>query len=476
MPQRRRRLRQDFPFRDIFLASLSDYRRCPTYWYIPKARVLNDENVLFCAQVLQTIFDNFLGATWNRDTQDRLLSRLADKDLLHPSAEGATVGDRTALVRIVNALLGTLGFLWAESDQEVFITDAGLALVEALENDTDPRPVVERQVAKIQYPHPLLSSANREGFGGLIPHVFLLQVLEDTAGYLTFEEQELFVNLSAKQSDVERIVRYVQHWRNLTPDEQAELLEIFRTMSTGSAPGNGERFNRIRLDASYQRSFFCYPSWLEVDSASRVIRVLEPVRTAQLIRSDLKVTGFESREDWFAYLGDPEQHPSWFTYLAFTVETAESSEKAREEIEQHADKLSPEESAEIARLGIEKAIESSYAERPELLTTLEDGLQLVGRQVETPIGRIDLLCRGTDGKYVVVEIKAKSAEDSVFGQILRYIGWVHSNFDDGRGNVRGIILASQFSDKARYSRIGLLKHDSEQFLRFRQHVFAGAEV
>ena len=455
---------------------MSDYRRCATYWYIPKARTLNDENVLFCAQVLQTIFDEFLGKTWNRDTQDALLSSLAEKDLLRPNTDGAPIGDRTALIRIINALLGTLGLLWAEHDQEIIITDAGLALLEALEKSADPRPAVERQIAKIQYPHPLLSSANREGFGGLVPHVFLLQVLQDTDEYLTFEEHDLFVNLATEQDDVARIVRYVQHWRNLSLDEQEELTEIFRTMPTIAAPGKGERFNRIRLDASYQRSFFCYPSWVDLDSATRTIRILERGRTAELIRSDLKVTGFVSREDWFAYLGDPEQDPSWFTYLAFAVETAQSTEQVKEEIEQHADKLSEEESVEITRLEIEKAIESSYAERPELLTTLEAGLQLVGRQVETPIGRIDLLCRGSDGKYVVVEIKARSAEDSVFGQILRYIGWVHSNFDGGRENVRGIILASQFSDKARYSRIGMLKQDSEQFLRFRKHVFAGAEV
>ena len=100
----------------------------------------------------------------------------------------------------------------------------------------------------------------------------------------------------------------------------------------------------------------------------------------------------------------------------------------------------------------------------------------MGRQVETPIGRIDLLCRGTDGKYVVVEIKAKGAEDSVFGQILRYIGWIHGNYRDGRDNVRGIVLAGRFPDRARYSRIGLLKPDAERFLGFRQHAFAVEEV
>ena len=139
-------------------------------------------------------------------------------------------------------------------------------------------------------------------------------------------------------------------------------------------------------------------------------------------------------------------------------------------------RLSGAEAAEIGRLEIEKAIETAYASQPELLHTLEDGLRLVGRQVATPIGRIDLLCRGTDGKYVVVEIKAKSAEDAAFGQILRYIGWIHGNYGNGRDNVRGIILASRFPDRARYSRIGLLKPGAERFLGFRRHGFAGEEA
>lgn len=455
---------------------LSDYRTCPTYWYIPKARALNDENVLFCARTLQLIFDEFLGATWNQETQDRLLDSLTENELTRPYVPDADVRDRTALPRIIKQFLGTLGFLWAEGDQEITITDAGFALIAALANEEPLRPVVERQAVKLQYPHPLLPRKYREHFGGLIPHVLLLQVLQETGGYLTFDEQELFLNLAGEQNDAQRVIRYVQHWRNLSPTEQDELREIFRTMPTRPDPEPGRRFNRIRQDAAYQRSFFCYPSWLDVDSEDRTIRVLDTEATAEIAGSDIKVTDFPSPEDWFTYLGDPEQHPSWFTYLAFAVETAESREQAREEIERHAGRLSEEESAEITRLEFEKAIESSYAERPELLHMLEAGLELVGRQVETPIGRIDLLCRGADGKYVVVEIKARGAEDSVFGQILRYIGWVHGNYEGGRGNVRGIILASQFPDKARYSRIGLLKDDAEEFLRFRQHPFAGTEV
>lgn len=190
----------------------------------------------------------------------------------------------------------------------------------------------------------------------------------------------------------------------------------------------------------------------------------------------LKIAHFESQGDWFGYIGDPEQRPSWFTYLSLAVQTADSKEQVASELKQYRDRLLPEETEKIDRLEIEKAIESSYVEHPELLNSLEQGLRLEERQVVTPIGRMDLLCRGRDGKYVVIEIKARSAEDSVFGQILRYIGWIHRNYADGQNNVRGIILAGQFSDKARYSRIGLLKPNSEEFLKLCRHTFATEEV
>lgn len=140
------------------------------------------------------------------------------------------------------------------------------------------------------------------------------------------------------------------------------------------------------------------------------------------------------------------------------------------------ERLSREEAATVRRLQIEKAIESSYAEHPDLLHTLEAGLTCEGRQVETPIGRMDLLCRGNDGKHVVVEIKAREAEDAVFGQVLRYMGWIHRNYADGADNVRGIILASHFPERARYSRIGLMRPDAETHLKFRRHAFAGEDV
>ncbi len=175
-------------------------------------------------------------------------------------------------------------------------------------------------------------------------------------------------------------------------------------------------------------------------------------------------------------MGDPEARLSWSSHLAYEIANAETAEAAAQVVGQHAEKLTKEEGARVRRLQIEKAIELSYVDRPDLLHLLEAGLELEDNQVETPIGRMDLLCRATDGKFVVVEIKVGAAEDAVFGQILRYMGWIHRHFDHGRDNVRGIILAGEFPDKARYSRVGLLRSDTEDFLKFKRHVFAVEEV
>ena len=40
-----------------------------------------------------------------------------------------------------------LGFVWIQENQELFVTDAGLALLEG-----DPRPTVQRQISKLQIP------------------------------------------------------------------------------------------------------------------------------------------------------------------------------------------------------------------------------------------------------------------------------------------------------------------------------------
>ena len=475
------RFPRNLPNDEVLRAALEEYRRATTYWYIPKARTLNEENVIVCAKILDIIFEEFLGYSWTIETQDQLLARLTEIGVNRPQST-------RALIRITKVLLEHLGLMWVQDDQELVITDAGLDLLLAKDAPDDRRKLIEAQIAKFQYPNPLADQQGTSNFQGIIPYLFLLQVLQRVDYRITFEEFELFVNLAVSQDDIDRIVNYIERWRTINDSQRDRFRNTFQRVLVrrpnqqvpNLAPprhtgGTGTRFNRIDLDGSYQRAFFAFPSSLHIDTESREISCTSSDAIDTLLHdqiSDLKLTTFESPEAWIAYFGDPEQHPSWFTYVALSVESAQSGEEARSEIEQHEERFSPEETTALRRLQIEKAIESSYAEHTDLLDRLEAGLEFQARQVETPIGRMDLLCRDVDGKYVVIEIKANEANDAVFGQILRYIGWIHRNFEDGENNVRGIILAGYFPDKARYSRIGLLRSDAEQHLKFCRHGFA----
>jgi hypothetical protein len=69
------------------------------------------------------------------------------------------------------------------------------------------------------------------------------------------------------------------------------------------------------------------------------------------------------------------------------------------------------------------------------------GLTLVDRQVTTPSGRLDLLCKDEQGNYVVVELKKMTGTDKVVGQTLRYIGWAQTHY--GTQNVRGLIIVRE---------------------------------
>ena len=481
-------LPRNLPKNEVLRAALREYREVTTYWYAPKARALNEENVAVCVEILNIIFEEFLGSAWTTGTQDKLLERLTETGVNQPSAKGATLQDRTALVRIIKVFLETLGLLWVQDDQEMVVTDAGLELLLARNDATAQRRLIETQVAKVQYPNPLLSQKWASDFRGILPQLFLLQVLQRVEYRVTFEEYELFVNLAASQDDIDRIVGYIEQWRIISEVDRGAFRNAFQRVTVRRPnqkvpplqnEGKGTRLTRILLNGSYQRALYGYPSFLNVNSTMKEIQCNSPGAVDILIRekiSDLKITTFDTPEAWFAYFGDPAQQPSWFTYVSLAVETAVSAEQAGSEIEQHEGEFTEEEKTALRRLYIEKAIESSYAEHTDLLHTLEPGLEYRGRQVETPIGRIDLLCQGTDGKYVVIEIKANEANDAVFGQILRYIGWIHRNFEDGKDNVRGIILAGHFPDKARYSRIGLLRQDADLHLKFRQHGFATEEV
>jgi hypothetical protein len=83
------------------------------------------------------------------------------------------------------------------------------------------------------------------------------------------------------------------------------------------------------------------------------------------------------------------------------------------------------------------------------LEAIEPGLHLVKRQLSTPAGRLDLLCKDADGNYVVVELKRTQGTDQVIGQVLRYMGWLREAHPTEK--VRGIVIVAKKDQALSYA-------------------------
>jgi hypothetical protein len=94
-------------------------------------------------------------------------------------------------------------------------------------------------------------------------------------------------------------------------------------------------------------------------------------------------------------------------------------------------------------LSVERDIQNYIVNNPE---SLEKGLKIVEKEYVTAIGRIDVLCIDKSSNYVVIEVKAGTADISTFGQISSYIGAIQRDLAKGQ-KVRGIIVANDFDEK-----------------------------
>jgi hypothetical protein len=383
---KRLNLRRKFPFHNEFRKFLQEYKDCYTYWYIPKARSLKDKPQVIndIKRSLSVIFDCFLEEIWNHDTQDKLLSKMREENILSPYVEGDKV-NRTALTRIHKVLWETLGLVWIEDNKEIIITDAGLDLL-SNSDQIELFKIIEGQIAKWQYPNLNLD----KGFSGILPHLFLIQVLQQLDYKISHEEFDLFINLATSQNDLHRITAYIKYWRELNIDEQKELIAIIKEIPMQNPPedqgslfddepelGNDRqtRYKKIHQDSSYQRAFYCFPYYLKDED--QFIFSVSKNEIDTLIKdklSDLKISIFRNKADWFAYYGNPEQKPSWFTYLSLAVEHADSKQEAERIIQEAGQKLETQDADEIKQKQLEKGIEDFYVKN---LYQIESGLKLV---------------------------------------------------------------------------------------------------
>ena len=116
------------------------------------------------------------------------------------------------------------------------------------------------------------------------------------------------------------------------------------------------------------------------------------------------------------------------------------------EYRERTDTLEPDEDDGRARLiGLERDLQAALR---GCIEQLESGLHVTdgGDERSVASGFIDITAQDRDGKVVVIELKAGTARREAIGQVLSYMGDVA---DEESAEVRGILVAGEFDDKAR---------------------------
>jgi restriction system protein len=84
-------------------------------------------------------------------------------------------------------------------------------------------------------------------------------------------------------------------------------------------------------------------------------------------------------------------------------------------------------------------------------TELGKTFDILGSQVQTETGPLDILAQSKDGKtLLVVELKLRRATDDVLGQIQRYMGWVQAQAEEGQ-LVKGLIIGLEKDAKLKWA-------------------------
>ena len=96
-------------------------------------------------------------------------------------------------------------------------------------------------------------------------------------------------------------------------------------------------------------------------------------------------------------------------------------------------------------IGLERDLQAALR---GCIEQLEAGLHVTdgGDERSVASGFIDITAKDRNGKVVVIELKAGTARRDAIGQVLSYMGDVA---DEESAEVRGILVAGEFDDKAR---------------------------
>ncbi len=116
------------------------------------------------------------------------------------------------------------------------------------------------------------------------------------------------------------------------------------------------------------------------------------------------------------------------------------------DVEQDDAIITNEKADEKTIIALEAHLQAAFREN---ITQLDPTLKIIdgGEERKVDSGKIDVLARDGDGRFVVIELKAGTALGDVIGQTLGYMANIAEEEGQKKENVRGIIVAGDFNKR-----------------------------
>jgi RecB family endonuclease NucS len=92
---------------------------------------------------------------------------------------------------------------------------------------------------------------------------------------------------------------------------------------------------------------------------------------------------------------------------------------------------------------------------PDLAIYRDARAGVVGVDLRTPVGSIDLLARSADGSFVVVAVPDPRDVETLMPEMLARIGYVRKHFATDRKSVRGIVVIEEIPEELAYAAAGV---------------------
>jgi Holliday junction resolvase-like predicted endonuclease len=215
-------------------------------------------------------------------------------------------------------------------------------------------------------------------------------------GHLSGEEFVLFVSRARTHSDLQQTIDRIMAWRGLPNIKQNEILGALQNTN----------YDTIERDHSYSMAFHhcdlflhrgqggLYVEGVDIDKRKR--RLAKHQGVSEIIE-------FRNEPDYIASLGDTEGKGTQIDALDYYIDVSDvkNAVKVYRKLPKAVrGEMTPEEFEEAQFL--EEHLEDHLEDH---LDKIEPGLKLIGRQLSTKVGPIDLFAEAKNGDLVVLELK-----------------------------------------------------------------------